>query len=543
MPLTRSRSRALRRLVCASRFILLSLSGTYSAVSLAAPPSTCVPPIAATNTQAAVANVGTGTPQSCTEAALRSAILNASVVKFDCGGGPATIALSSTIAVPTDRNIVIDGGGKITLDGGGRTRLLSVDRENFRTSHVGLTLQHITLANGKAIGTHYVPPSPSNASCSYGWADGGGGAVYVRDSVLHAIDVTFLHNGGESPGPDVAGGAIYAVASLDVTVVGSTFDGNTGSNGGAIGMLQSDGRLVNDAFNSNAATGTGANYVGGAATGCAGVAQANQGGSGGNGGAVSIDGGADGAQLVCGATFSSNTANAFGGALFRTADSTPRQTTFDRTLFEANRAKSGGALYVQNAKPLVIVGSTFAANSAIGAGAAELVGDALNVTNTTFANNVATLGIGGALQLSGSDASGFIRNATFTGNQSTGGPGYFSAAIAGALDFPITNTVFANNLTKDAGSPMQCWFSAGAGSADVQWPLKRPVGGLADTPCVTGVRFVDPQLGVLAANGGPTPTVAPASTSPLRGTGTNCPATDQRGAARNTAHCTIGAVE
>ena len=117
VPLTRSRSRALRRLVCTSRFILLSLSGTATAVSLAAPPSTCVPPIAATNTQAAVANVGTGTPQSCTEAALRSAILDASVVKFDCGSGPVTIALSSTIAVPTDRNIVIDGGGKITLDG------------------------------------------------------------------------------------------------------------------------------------------------------------------------------------------------------------------------------------------------------------------------------------------------------------------------------------------------------------------------------------------------------------------------------------------
>ena len=474
---------------------------------------------------------------------MRSAVLNASVVKFDCGDSPVTITLSSTIAVPTDRNILIDGGGKITLDGGGRTRLLSVDRENFRTSHVGLTLQHITLVNGKAVGTRYVPPSTSNASCSYGWADGGGGALYVRDSVLHAIDVTFLHNGAESPGPDVAGGAIYAVASLDVTVVGSTFDGNTGSNGGAIGLLQSDGRLVNDAFENNAASGTGANYVGGAATGCSGVAQANQGGSGGNGGAVSIDGGSDGAQLVCGATFSNNTANAFGGALFRTADSAPRETTFDRTLFEANRAKSGGALYVQNAKPLVIVGSTFAANSAIGAGAADLVGDALNVTNTTFANNLATLGIGGALQLSGSDASGFIRNATFTGNQSTGGPGYFSAAIAGGLDFPITNTVFANNLTRDAGSPMQCWFSAGAGSADVQWPLKRPIGGLTDTPCVTGVRFVDPQLGVLAANGGPTPTVAPASTSPLRSTGTNCPATDQRGVARNTAHCTIGAVE
>jgi hypothetical protein len=530
------------RPACAPRILLVSLLGSATALALAAPAITCSPPIAATNTLASIANVGTGTPQSCTEAALRAAIISSSVVKFNCGEGAVTIPIAATIAVPTDRNIVLDGGGRITLDGGGHTRQLSVDRENFRTSRVGLTLQHITLANGKATGTRYVAPT-SNAACSSGWADGGGGAVYVRDSVLHAIDVTFHHNAGESPGPDVAGGAIYAVASLDVTVVGSTFDGNSGSNGGAIGLLQSDGRFVNDAFANNAATGTGANYVGGAAAGCAGVAQASQGGSGGNGGAVSIDGGSDGAQFVCGAIFSGNTANAFGGGLFRTADSKPAATSFDRTLFQANHARSGGALYVQNAKPLVIVGSTFAANSATAAGAANLVGDALNVTNTTFANNLATMGIGGALQLSGSDASGFIRNATFTGNQSAGGPGYFSAAIAGALNFPVTNTVFANNLTKDAGSPMQCWFSAGTCSADVQWPLKRPVGGLSDTPCVGGVRFVDPQLGLLAANGGPTQTAAPASTSPLRGAGTNCPATDQRGVARNAARCTIGAVE
>ena len=70
-----------------------------------------------------------------------------------------------------------------------------------------------------------------------------------------------------------------------------------------------------------------------------------------------------------------------------------------------------------------------------------------------------------------------------------------------------------------------------------------PVGGLNDNVCVTGIRFADPQLGALGTNGGPTPTLAPASTSPLRKAGRNCPATDQRGVARNPAQCTIGAVE
>jgi hypothetical protein len=57
---------------------------------------------------------------------------------------------------------------------------------------------------------------------------------------------------------------------------------------------------------------------------------------------------------------------------------------------------------------------------------------------------------------------------------------------------------------------------------------------------------VDPQLGALQDNGGPTPTRALALTSPAVDGGTNigCPATDQRGIARpQGARCDIGAYE
>ena len=522
---------------------LLVVSSTAAAVSaFAGPAAVCVAPIGASTTAGALV-VGNGTPQSCTAAALQAAITAAPVVTFNCGAVATTIPLYATLVVPSTRATVLDGGGKITLDGGGRVRLIEVVRENFRTSRVGLTLQHITLANGKAAGTRHVPPTPGNANCSSGWADGGGGAIYVRDSMLHVVDVTFHNNGAATPGPDVGGGAIYAVASLDVAIVGSTFDGNSGANGGAVGLLQSDGRFANDLFSNNKATGSGGNYVGGAATGCAGVAQANQGGSGGNGGAIVIDGGADGAQSVCGSTFATNTANAFGGALFRTADGPAQPTSFDRSVFQANHADKGGALYVQNAKPLAITASTFSANTATAAGAGQFISDTLQVTNTTFSGNVATKGVGGALSISNAAAAGWIHNATFSGNQSSGGPGYFSAAIFGALNFPVLNTVFANNLSADGGSPMQCFFTPGIGTDDAQWPQKRPVGGLNDNVCVSGIRFVDPQLGAIDNHGGPTPTLVPSTTSPLRKSAHNCPATDQRGVARNTALCTIGAVE
>jgi len=522
--------------------LLTGAIAAATAAALAAPASVCTPPIAAAPTTGALV-VGNGTAASCTGAALQAAIDASPLVTFHCGATPVTIPIYATLTVPATRSTVIDGGGKVTLDGGGRVRLIEMVHPDFRTNRAGLTLQHLTLSGGKASGTRYVPPTASNASCAFGWADGGGGAIYVRDATLHVVDVAFRNNAAASPGPDVGGGAIYAVASLDVAIVGATFDGNSASNGGAVGLLQSDGRFANDLFSNNRATGTGQNYVGGAATGCAGVAQANQGGAGGNGGALHIDGGSDGAQTVCGSVFDTNTANELGGALFRTADGPAQPTTFDRSRFHGNHASKGGALYVQNAKPLVVTASTFDANVAASAGAAQLVSVTPQITNTTFASNVATLGVGGALVLSNASAAGWINNTTFSGNQSSGGPGYFAAAIFGTLAMPVNNTVFANNLSKDGGSPMQCFFTPGVGSADVQWPQKRPVGGLVDNVCVTGIRVVDPQLGALASSGGPTPTVAPAATSPLRKAGHGCAATDQRGVARNTAACTIGAVE
>ena len=50
------------------------------------------------------------------------------------------------------------------------------------------------------------------------------------------------------------------------------------------------------------------------------------------------------------------------------------------------------------------------------------------------------------------------------------------------------------------------------------------------------------MLGPLGNNGSTTETLVPASSSPARGLGTNCPAVDQLGRPRG-ATCTAGAVE
>src|SRR5205085_12173629 len=115
------------------------------------------------------------------------------------------------------------------------------------------------------------------------------------------------------PGPDVAGGGVYAVGSLDVTIVGSRFKNNQASNGGAVGSLFSNLTLVDDVFDGNRATGSGANYIDPMCN-----VNGGESGDGGNGGAVVVDGGETFGIDVCGVTFRNNDAGALGGPMFRT---------------------------------------------------------------------------------------------------------------------------------------------------------------------------------------------------------------------------------
>ena len=59
--------------------------------------------------------VGTGTPASCTQAALTTALTGGGTVTFNCGGA-ATIPVTSQI--PITQNTVIEGGGLITITAG-----------------------------------------------------------------------------------------------------------------------------------------------------------------------------------------------------------------------------------------------------------------------------------------------------------------------------------------------------------------------------------------------------------------------------------------
>jgi hypothetical protein len=466
---------------------------------------------------------------------LANALAKGGVIRFNCGGA-ATITLTSEKHLRTDIDTTLDGQGKITLDGRGATRLLYYSSPNFQATRTTVTLQNLALQNGRASGTA-IPPAPP--PCSTGTqTDGGGGAIYVRDGILHVWNTTFKNDEGATLGPDVAGGAIYTVGSLGTTIVGSTFESNRASNGGAVGALWGDLSIYNSQFSSNQALGNGANSIN---TAC--PVKGHQVGNGGNGGAVLMDGGEAYAVTICGSTLTNNAAGAraFGGAVFRTPDGAMQKTTIDRSTLAGNSAPNGGAMYFHNSN-LIITASTVSANSAASSGGGLFAdGSILAFTNDTFVDNIAEQGLGGAIVLFGNGGS--LQNLTFAGNQASGGSGYFGAAIAGNTALSINNTLFSANTTRDCGSPMACSTGASSGSHNLQWPATHAICSNADRACTSGTVFSNPELGALENNGGPTETEAPLSGSPALGIGRNCPATDQRGKARPLNGCSAGAVE
>ncbi len=84
--------------------------------------------------------VGDGTPESCTEAALDTALTGGGLVSFNCGPAPHTILLTTEKSITVDTQI--DGGALITLDGQDSTRIFYV------TNGASLDVSNLTLTGG-----------------------------------------------------------------------------------------------------------------------------------------------------------------------------------------------------------------------------------------------------------------------------------------------------------------------------------------------------------------------------------------------------------
>jgi len=155
--------------------------------------------------------VGTGTPQSCTEAEFEAALAERSV-RFDCGPDPVTIALTSQKAITADTTI--DGGGLITLSGGGAVRIFTVD------AGASLDVRNLTLAD--AAGAIYNSGAASLTNCTLrdNSADRGG-AIYNAGTVT-LTNCTLSGNSAVT-----GGGGIYIEGGSAATLTNCTLSDNS----------------------------------------------------------------------------------------------------------------------------------------------------------------------------------------------------------------------------------------------------------------------------------------------------------------------------
>jgi hypothetical protein len=269
--------------------------------------------------------IGTGTPASCTSAAVVQAVAEGGIITFNCGSSPVTITMAATAkVVNTSHQVVLDGGGKVTLSGGGNLRILYMNTcdqaQTYSTSDCWeqqwpqLVVQNIALTNAYSA-------TVQSSTSSYG-----GGALFDEGGQLKVVNSVFTGDRCYSTGPDLGGGAIRATGmymQTPVYIVNDTFTGNSCSNGAALSGLFANFAVYNSIMTGNKAIGSGANP---AKSGTAG---------GGSGGAMYTDGtGYD--LLVDGTAMSGNTANEGGGAIFFVVNSGGGTLTIDNSTLSGN---------------------------------------------------------------------------------------------------------------------------------------------------------------------------------------------------------------
>jgi hypothetical protein len=233
-----------------------------------------------------------------------------------------------------------------------------------------------------------------------------------------------------------------------------------------------------------------------------------------------------------------NAGNGNGGGIYSTStDLTVKGSTISHN--HAAAIREGGGIEAANGE-LLIKNSTISDNDGGNGGGVHAFETDVGIENSTISGNTATgtgggsgYGYGGGVWLSqGAGGSLIVYGSTISGNHAYDGGGITSDVSSNALG----STVISNNIAT-ATSPSPDLRNAGAAPFKLAVSLVGSSTGasIADVTGFAGsnVLDVDPQLGPLADNGGPTATMKPALTSPLvdKGIITAAPF-DQRGLPR-----------
>jgi hypothetical protein len=371
---------------------------------------------------------------------------------------------------------------------GGDAAVLSAPGHNargggFYSTGGALTIAGATIANNQVIGGRGADCSVGGA---YQGADGGwgvGGSLYATGGSLDISDSMIASNRATG-GLGGAGYTVHTGSGGTYTIPGGT--GGTGQGGGL--------------------------YVNGGSLTIASSTIASNQGTGGAGGAGRGSGAGQGGGLynnatltVSNSTLSGNSATHYGGGIYNYSGT----LTVSNSTLSGNTAYSGGGIF--NYYTLTVSNSTLFGNSATGSGGGiyNMGTRPVTLTNVTLTANRATNSGGGLCVFSGSSVP--VLHNTLIASNFNGASGTIRDDVFGAL-----NSGGDYNLIGD-----------GTGMTGLSNGVHGNLVGSAAAP-------IDPRLGPLQDNGGPTKTHALLGGSPALNTGnpSQLGVADQRGVVR-----------
>ena len=338
---------------------------------------------------------------------------------------------------------------------------------------------------------------------------------------ISAVTVTGANNTSTN------GGAFKNLGTLAIS--DSTISGNTSNNGG--GIFNNTGSSLT-VSNSTIALNTAAGGFGGGVFNSGGNLIVSNSTLSDN---TSFNGGGilnTGTGTVSNSTISGNAANNNGGGIF---NDTGSSLTLSNSTLSSNTANTnGGGIF--NGATLTVSNSTLSDNTAnFGAGIFNDSNSTSNISNSTFSANKA-ITIGGGIFNQSTNGIVTLTNSTLSGNSARGisdGGGIYNSATLN-----IANTIIANSTT---GGDY-----AGSGTIGTN------TNNIVEDGSLSGATAVDPLLGPLANNGGPTFTFALTSATPSSVTtggdstisdAAPINALDQRGFARSATTPSVGSYE
>ena len=511
-----------------------------------------------------IANVG-GT------VSLEGSVVSGNILQFGPGGG---IYNSGTL---TALDSSVSNNGAFFGDGGG-----IFNAGPFGTTTIeGSTLSgNVAGLSGGAIGNSgELTVSDSELQGNLGGFTGGGGIFNSGNATI--ADSTLAANAAGS------GGGVSNVGLL--SIADTTFSGNntTFDSGGGLDNLGT-ATVADSIFANNLAlsfgggianrgtltvsdttlTGNSANGDGGglANRGSATVSDSTfeLNSAGAFGGGIANDGqfGGGPALSLSGSTIASNTASFGGGGVFNNFAA----ATIENSIVEGNSAGSGGGIYNQaffGGATVNIDASTIRNNSAsfFGGGVLNFGAATMNVSASVIHDNSAGFNGGGAFNqsFSGADASLTVTNSTLSGNTAAGSGGgiHNDGTFGGIATLNVTSATISGNSAAVQGGGINNLGSATVGNtivAENAAPVAPDVFGAFNSAGYnligigdgssgfgatgdqvgTAASPIDPLLGPLQDNGGPTWTMALLPGSPAIDAGDPGLAgtTDQRGVLR-----------